>query len=33
MSLFKIGTDIWSATQPLRAFGIEVGSRMLVGTV
>jgi hypothetical protein len=30
MSLFKIGTDIWSATQPLRAFGIEVGSRMTV---
>jgi hypothetical protein len=30
MSLFKVGTDIWSATQPLRAFGIEVGSRMTV---
>jgi hypothetical protein len=30
MSLFKVGCDIWSATQPLRAFGIEVGSRMTV---
>jgi hypothetical protein len=30
MSLFKVDCDIWTATQPLRAFGIEVGSRMTV---
>lgn len=30
MSLVKVDCDIWTATQPLRAFGIEVGSRMTV---
>ena len=30
MPLIEIAPDLWTATQPLRFLGLEVGSRMTV---